>query len=34
VLAGPVMAWMQATAAGLHDPAPYIDAVLARAGEV
>ena len=33
VFAGPVTAWLDATAAGLHDPAAYIGAVLARAGE-
>ncbi|MGQ0566925.1 MAG: monovalent cation/H+ antiporter subunit D [Gemmobacter sp.] len=33
VLAGPVSAWLDTTAMGLHDPAAYIGAVLARAGE-
>jgi multicomponent K+:H+ antiporter subunit D len=33
VLAGPAMRYMEATAADLHDPAAYVAAVLARAGE-
>ena len=33
VLAGPVTAWLDTTAQGLHDPAAYIAAVLAREGE-
>ena len=33
VFAGPVTAWLDTTAQGLHDPAAYIDAVLAREGE-
>ena len=33
VFAGPVTAWLDTTAAGLHDPAAYIGAVLARARE-
>ncbi len=33
VFAGPVTAWLDVTAQGLHDPAAYVAAVLARAGE-
>ena len=33
VAAGPVMDYLEAAAAGLHDPAAYVAAVLARAGE-
>jgi multicomponent K+:H+ antiporter subunit D len=33
VFAGPVTGFMERLAAGLHDPQPYIDAALARAGE-
>ena len=33
VFAGPVTAWLDATAAGLHDPTAYVVAVLPRAGE-
>ena len=33
VFAGPVTAWLDTTAQGLHDPSAYIGAVLARAGE-